>query len=197
MALLALGLDVLAQQRELRFAVIKPDVIALPALFVVAILALLAFLAVVLVVLLVTGVAIGRRLVAIGRRGMTLLTLGILVLEFQRVFSVLVMIEADVTTLPALFVMALLALLAQVAMMTLVVVSFLVAVITDILQLLLVELACVTLVALDLEVLETQWIFGVLVVIEINLLPVIFLMAGFALLAEITFVRFFVVLLVA
>jgi hypothetical protein len=57
-AFLALGLDMLAKQREFRLIVIKPDVIALPALFIVAILALLAQLAVMLVVLFVAGVTV-------------------------------------------------------------------------------------------------------------------------------------------
>jgi hypothetical protein len=56
--LLALGLDVTAQQRKLRLIVVEPDVFTLPASFVVAVLTLLALLSVVLVILFMAGIAI-------------------------------------------------------------------------------------------------------------------------------------------
>ena len=197
MALLAVGLDMLAQQREFRLVVVEAHIVALPASFVMAILALLALLTVVLVVHFVTGIAVRWCLVAIDGRGMTLLALGIPVLEFQWILGVLVVIEPNVVPLPALFVVAFVTLVAQVATVSLVVVRFLVAVVAHLRQLLLIELAGVTLVALDLEVLEAQWIFGVLVVIEEALFPVTLLVAIFALLAEIALVRLFIIFLMA
>lgn len=174
---------------------VETDVIALPAFFVVALLALLALLAVMLVVLLVARIALGWRLVAEAGRGMAFIALGILVLEFQRVLGVLIMIETGF--FPALFVVTLLAFLTQVAMVPLVVISFLVTVIANILQFLLIQLAGMALVALDFKMLEAQRVFRILVVVEKALLPVVFLVAAFAFLAEIALMRLFVVLLVA
>ena len=150
--LLAFRIEVLAQQRKLGLVMIEPNIV-LPALLAMAILALLPFLAIMLIVLLMAGITIRRRLLTDTRRSMALIALDILVLKFQRVLGVLVMIEVDI--LPTPFVVALLALLTQIAMMPLVVIGFLVAVVADILQLLLVKLAGMALVAFHFEVLET------------------------------------------
>lgn len=193
--LLALGLDMLAQQRELGLVVVKANVVALPTALVVAVLALLALLAVMLIVLLVAGIALRRRFVAESRRGMAFVALRILVLEFQGILGVLVVIEARV--FPVFLVMALVALIAQVAVVPLVVIRFLVAVVANLRQLLLVKFTGMALVALDLKVLEAQRILGVLIVIKKRFLPVVFLMAALTLLTKVALVRLFVVLSVA
>jgi hypothetical protein len=163
-----------------------------PIAFNVASLALGSEVALVLVVLLVTCVAtLVRYLVLIDIALMTAGTLGLFVFSQQRIFGLLVMIEQDF--LPVALDVAAFALGSKT---TLVLVILLVTRIAGgRLDLVLIEVTLMTAGTLGILVFSNQRVFGLLVMIEQDFLPVLFDVAGFTLGTEVTLV--FVVLLMA
>lgn len=205
MAGIALGLPVLALEQVLGFLVVVEDA-GLPVLGRVASAAFLAVAALVaffVVILAVARDAGGLHLQfrGFGAADATLVAgvaLGILVLVAQGKIG-FVMVEFGF--FPVTFVMAALALFTEVATMAFFLVILLMAGEAFGRQFRLIDISLfrqVAGVALGLAVLTLQGIFGVLVMIEVDLLPPLVVVAGLALDAVTTLVTFFLVdLLVA
>ena len=188
-ALLALGLGVLAEQRETGQAVI--DLAGFPVTLVVTGFAFLAFLPLMFVVLLVAGDAGRWQLVLEQRTGVTGFALGFGMFAAQGVFSIPVVVERS--CLPAFLDVTGFAFVAESSLMAFLVVVGAMAGDARLLEFFHVQDAGMAGFTLGRDVFATQNVFRVAVMIKGRDGPVLFGVTGLALFAEATLVAFLVV----